>query len=85
MPVVDNEGNLRALTTRTDLKKQHAYPNSSKDKSGKLLVGAAVRAGARDEIDMERVLGLYKVRRRTTRALNNPTPNPTRNHAPNPN
>lgn len=55
LPVVDSDGNLRALTTRTDLKKQQAFPMSSKDRNGKLLVGAAVKASARDEIDMYRV------------------------------
>lgn len=51
---------MRALTTRTDLKKQDAYPNASKDRDGKLLVGAAVKAGYRDPLDMDRVLALEK-------------------------
>lgn len=59
LPVVDAEGNLKALTTRTDLKKNSAFPMASKDKAGKLLVGAAVRAGARDHIDLERVALLH--------------------------
>lgn len=59
LPIVDEEGNLRALTTRTDLKKNRAFPLASKDRNGKLLVGAAVRAGARDVIDMDRVSALY--------------------------
>ncbi len=56
--MIDVEGNLRALTTRTDLKKNKANPCASKDKNGKLLVGAAVKAGSYDEIDMERVHAL---------------------------
>jgi len=59
LPIVDDAGNLRALTTRTDLKKNQAFPMASKDKNGKLLVGAAVRAGVRDGIDFERVIALY--------------------------
>eukprot|EP00981_Chlorochromonas_danica_P012634 scaffold5237_cov170-Ochromonas_danica.AAC.10 len=60
LPVVDKEGNLKALTTRTDLKKNRAFPMASKDAHDKLLVGAAVRAGSRDTIEMERILSLYK-------------------------
>lgn len=60
LPLIDVEGNLRALTTRTDLKKQQAFPNSSKDSNGKLLVGAAVKAGSRDEPDIDRVVHLYE-------------------------
>ena len=56
---MDNEGNLRALTTRTDLKKNRAFPMASRDSNGKLLVGAAVKAGSRDEIDMNRITALY--------------------------
>jgi IMP dehydrogenase len=55
LPLVDVNGNLRALTTRSDLKKNKAYPMASKDAQGKLLVGAAVRAAAHDELDMYRV------------------------------
>ncbi len=58
--MIDVDGNLRALTTRTDLKKQQAFPNSSKDSNGKLLVGAAIRAGSRDEPDIDRVVHLYE-------------------------
>lgn len=60
LPLVDEQGNLKSLTTRTDLKKQHAFPNSSKDKSGKLLVGASIRAGAKDFVDYDRVQSLYE-------------------------
>eukprot|EP01037_Dinobryon_pediforme_P018690 gene18690-18991_t len=60
LPLIDVDGNLRALTTRTDLKKQQAFPNSSKDSNGKLLVGAAVKAGFRDDPELNRVLRLYE-------------------------
>ena len=58
LPIVDDLGNLRALTTRTDLRKNMAFPNASKDGDGKLLVGAAVRAGVDDEVDMDRIRAL---------------------------
>lgn len=46
------------MTTRTDLKKNKAFPLASKDRNGKLLVGASVRAGGRDVFEMERVAAL---------------------------
>lgn len=48
MPIVDKDGNLRALTTRTDLRKNRDYPLASKDENEKLLVGAALRASYTD-------------------------------------
>lgn len=57
--MVDAQGNLKALTTRTDMKKNKENPDASKDASGKLLVGAAVRASYTDPLDMERVTRLY--------------------------
>eukprot|EP01038_Epipyxis_sp_PR26KG_P010874 gene10874-14593_t len=55
LPIIDNDGNLKALTTRTDLKKNLAFPMASKDSYGKLLVGAAIKASSKDELDMYRV------------------------------
>lgn len=57
---MDAEGNLKALTTRSDLKKNKAHPMASKDANGKLLVGAALLANAHNEIDMYRVEALYE-------------------------
>ena len=55
LPIIDKDGNLRALTTRTDLQKNKAFPFSSKDSQGKLIVGAAIRASCRDNIDYNRI------------------------------
>ncbi len=55
LPLVDSKGKLRGLITLRDIVKIEQFPKASKDKSGKLLVGAAV--GVKDE-DMERALAL---------------------------
>ncbi|MBQ8178659.1 MAG: IMP dehydrogenase [Clostridia bacterium] len=46
LPLVDSEGNLKGLITLKDIEKSIQYPNSAKDANGRLLVGAAVGAGA---------------------------------------
>ena len=52
--VVNDEFELRGLITVKDIQKSHEHPFASKDKHGKLLVGAAVGVSQRDEerIDM---------------------------------
>ncbi len=42
LPIVDSRGHLIGMLTATDINKQEKFPESSKDKSGSLLVGAAV-------------------------------------------
>ncbi|MCL1931857.1 MAG: IMP dehydrogenase [Treponema sp.] len=42
LPVVDSEGHLRGLITVTDMEKHASYPLAATDKSGRLIVGAAV-------------------------------------------
>lgn len=42
LPLVDEAGNLKGLITIKDIEKATKYPNSAKDASGRLLVGAAV-------------------------------------------
>lgn len=45
LPLVDEFFNLKGLITVKDIEKSIQYPNSSKDKQGRLLVGAAIGAG----------------------------------------
>ena len=42
LPLVDDEGNLKGLITIKDIEKTIKYPNSAKDKQGRLICGAAV-------------------------------------------
>lgn len=42
LPIVDGEGNLKGLITIKDIEKAIQYPNSAKDRNGRLLAGAAV-------------------------------------------
>ncbi|MDR2729391.1 MAG: IMP dehydrogenase [Treponema sp.] len=42
LPVIDNDGRLKGLITVTDLEKHEKYPYAATDKSGRLIVGAAV-------------------------------------------
>lgn len=57
LPIVDEKGNLKGLITIKDIEKAVKYPNSARDKNGRLLCGAAIGATA----DMlERVAELVK-------------------------
>lgn len=55
LPIVDSKGNLKGLITIKDIEKAIQYPNSAKDKNGRLLVGAAVSTAKNA---MERVAAL---------------------------
>ncbi len=58
LPVVDADNRLTGLITYKDLMKLEAYPNSSKDSRGRLLVGAGVGIAADT---LERVEALTRV------------------------
>lgn len=57
LPVVDRNGMLRGLITFKDIQKKRKHPYASKDKHGRLRVGAAVGV---TEDTLERVHGLLK-------------------------
>ncbi len=48
LPLVDPDGALAGLITIKDLKKRKEFPNSLKDKHGRLSVGAAIGVGQMD-------------------------------------
>ncbi len=45
LPIIDESGELAGLITIKDLKKRKDFPNSNKDKFGRLRVGAAIGVG----------------------------------------
>ena len=55
LPIVDEKGFLKGLITFKDIEKSIQYPNSARDKNGRLLVGAAVGTAANT---MERIAAL---------------------------
>ena len=55
LPIVDEKGFLKGLITIKDIEKSIQYPNSARDKNGRLLVGAAVGTAANT---MERIAAL---------------------------
>ena len=59
LPIVDESGNLKGLITIKDIEKAIQYPNSAKDKNGRLLAGAAVGIA---QNTLERVEELVKNR-----------------------
>ena len=42
LPIVDSQGHLKGLITIKDIEKAVRYPNSARDKNGRLLCGAAI-------------------------------------------
>ena len=59
LPIVDEEGHLKGLITIKDIEKKIQYPNSAKDKRGRLLCGAAV--GITGDL-LDRVKALYEAK-----------------------
>ncbi len=57
LPIVDKEGYLKGLITIKDIEKSIQYPNSARDKNGRLLAGAAVGTAPNT---MERVAALVE-------------------------
>lgn len=60
LPLVDEEGYLKGLITIKDIEKAIQFPNSAKDKGGRLLAGAAVGVTS-DMMDRIRALVAAKV------------------------
>ncbi len=60
LPIVDKDGMLKGLITIKDIKKAVRYPNSARDESGRLLVGAAIGI-TNDILDRVRALVDAKV------------------------
>ena len=59
LPIVNSKGYLKGLITIKDIEKAIKYPNSAKDKHGRLLVGAAV--GATKDV-LERISALVEAK-----------------------
>ncbi len=59
LPIVDKDGYLKGLITIKDIEKSIQYPNSARDKNGRLLVGAAVGTAANT---MDRVAALVEAK-----------------------
>ena len=55
LPIVDDSGTLKGLITIKDIEKAVQYPNSARDKSGRLLCGAALGITA-DVLDRAKAL-----------------------------
>ncbi len=58
LPIVDKSGHLKGLITIKDIEKAVRYPNSARDKRGRLLAGAAI--GVTDDA-LDRVRALVDV------------------------
>ena len=59
LPIVDKNGYLKGLITIKDIEKSIQYPNSARDKNGRLLAGAPVGVGGNT---LERVAALIEAK-----------------------
>lgn len=59
LPIVDEKGYLKGLITIKDIEKSIQYPNSARDKNGRLLAGAAVGTASDT---LERVAALVEAK-----------------------
>ena len=59
LPIVDEKGYLKGLITIKDIEKSIQYPNSARDRNGRLLVGAAVGTAANT---MDRIAALVEAK-----------------------
>ena len=59
LPIVDENGYLKGLITIKDIEKSIQYPNSARDKNGRLIVGAAVGTAANT---LERIAALVEAK-----------------------
>ena len=59
LPLVDAKGYLKGLITIKDIEKSIQYPNSARDRNGRLLVGAAVGTAANT---MDRIAALVEAK-----------------------
>ncbi|MDD6485218.1 MAG: IMP dehydrogenase [Clostridiales bacterium] len=57
LPIVDKDNHLKGLITIKDIEKAIRYPNSARDKNGRLLAGAAI--GVTDDA-LDRVKAVYE-------------------------
>lgn len=59
LPVVDEIGKLKGLITIKDIEKAKAYPQATKDKQGRLMVGAAVSTGPEAVVRAEALVAAH--------------------------
>ena len=57
LPVVDGKGHLKGLITIKDIEKAQNFPQATKDRHGRLLVGAAVGVDAKSQERVEALVG----------------------------
>lgn len=57
LPIVDKDYRLKGLITIKDIEKRKKYPNSCKDKLGRLMVGAAIGTGEDTMIRAKMLIG----------------------------